>query len=68
MRPALGTPEIEKVFQAGASDAQIVAALQESEPALRERAIALAARHLAPETLGRFVGDDENAVLRNAAA
>ena len=63
----MGTPEIEKVFQAGASDAQIVAALQESEPALRDRAIALAARHLAPETLGRFVGNDENAVLRNAA-
>ena len=66
MRLAL-TAEIEKAFQAGASDAQIVAALQESEPALRDRAIALAARHLAPETLGRFVGNDENAVLRNAA-
>ena len=58
---------MEKVFQSGPSDDEIVAALQESQPILRERAIALAARHLAPETLGRFVGNDENAVLRNAA-
>jgi len=63
----LATREIDEVFQSGASDGEIVAALQESEPALRERAIALAARHLPPETLGRFVGDDENAALRNAA-
>jgi HEAT repeat protein len=49
------------------SDAAIVAGLQDAQPAARERAIALAARHLAPETLGRFVGNDENAVLRNAA-
>jgi HEAT repeat protein len=49
------------------TDAAIVAGLQDSQPAARERAIALAARHLAPETLGRFVGNDENAVLRNAA-
>lgn len=59
--------DIEQAFRNGASDAEIIAALQESQPALRERAIALAARHLAPETLGRFVGNDENAVLRNAA-
>ena len=58
---------MEKAFQLGASDDEIVAALQESQPILRERAIALAARHVPPETLGRFVGDDENAVLRNAA-
>jgi len=58
---------MEKVFQLGTSDDEIVAALQEPQPILRERAIALAARHLAPETLGRFVADDENAVLRNAA-
>jgi HEAT repeat protein len=63
----LSTSEIEKLFKAGADDSEIVAALQESQPALRERAIALAARHLPPEVLGRFVGDDENAVLRNAA-
>jgi HEAT repeat protein len=61
------TREIERAFQSGASDTEIAAALQEAHPALRERAIALAARHLAPEILGRFVGDDENAVLRNAA-
>jgi HEAT repeat protein len=59
--------DIEQLFRNGSSDAEIIAALQEAQPALRERAIALAARHLAPETLGRFVGNDENAVLRNAA-
>jgi len=37
---------MEKAFQLGASDDEIVAALQESQPILRERAIALAARHL----------------------
>src|SRR5262249_22674389 len=58
---------MERVFQSGPSDDEIVAALQEPQPVLRERAIALAARHLAPEVLGRFVGDDENAALRNAA-
>src|SRR5258705_14025418 len=58
---------MERVFQSGPTDAEIVKALQEPQPILRERAIALAARHLAPETLGRFVGDDENAALRNAA-
>jgi HEAT repeat protein len=64
----LSTAEtMERVFQSGPTDAEIVKALQEPQPILRERAIALAARHLAPETLGRFVGDDENAALRNAA-
>jgi len=63
----LSTAEIEKAFQPGATDAEIISALQEPEPALREKAIALAARHLPPEVLGRFVGNDENAVLRNAA-
>ena len=63
----LSTAEMEKAFQSGASDAEIIAALQEPQPVLREKAIALAARHLPPETLGRFVGNDENAVLRNAA-
>src|SRR5206468_12647508 len=67
-RWSLSTAEtMERVFQSGPSDDEIVAALQEPQPILRERAIALAARHLAPEVLGRFVGDDENAALRNAA-
>ncbi|HZX93737.1 MAG TPA: HEAT repeat domain-containing protein [Myxococcales bacterium] len=63
----MGTTDIEKTFQSGSNDAEIIAALQESQPGLRERAIALAARHLPPEMLGRFVGNDENAVLRNSA-
>lgn len=56
--------DLETTFS-GAREAEVIAALV--DPALRERAIALAARHLPPEMLGRFVGDDENAVLRNAA-
>ena len=63
----MSTIDIEKAFKSGSTDAEISAALQEAQPVLRERAIALAARHLPPETLGRFVGNDENAVLRNAA-
>ena len=46
---------------------EILAGLEDPQPAVRERAIALAARHVSPEVLGRFVGNDENAVLRNSA-
>ena len=46
---------------------EILAGLEDPQPAVREKAIALAARHLSPEALGKFVGDDENAVLRNSA-
>src|SRR5436305_965951 len=56
--------DLEATFS-GAREAEVVAALV--DPSLCEKAIALAARHLPPEMLGRFVGNDENAVLRNAA-
>ena len=46
---------------------EILAGLEDPQPAVREKAIALAARHVSPEVLGRFVGNDENAVLRNSA-
>ncbi len=59
--------DTEQVFARGGDAAAILAALQDPRPDERERAIALAARHLSPEALGRMVGDDENAVLRNAA-
>ena len=45
----------------------ILAALEDPQPAVREKAIALAARHVSPEVLGKLVGNDENAVLRNSA-
>jgi HEAT repeat protein len=59
--------ETEKVFSEGGDAPAIFAALQDPRPEARERAIALAARHLTPEALGKLVGDDENAVLRNSA-
>lgn len=59
--------DTEQVFARGADTPAILAALQDPRPDERERAIALAARHLSPELLGRMVGDDENAVLRNSA-
>ena len=46
---------------------EILAGLEDPQPAVREKAIALAARHVSPETLGKLVGNDENAVLRNSA-
>ncbi|BDG09114.1 HEAT repeat domain-containing protein [Anaeromyxobacter paludicola] len=61
------TPELERAFSAGDDAPEVLAALQDPRPEAREQAIALAARHLSPELLGRLVGDDENAVLRNAA-
>src|SRR5881628_885053 len=48
-------------------EATLLRGLQDESRLVRERAIALAAQCLEPETLGRFVEDDENAVLRNAA-
>lgn len=59
--------DTEQVFARGGDTAAILAALQDPRPDERERAIALAARHLSPEALGCMVGDDENAVLRNSA-
>lgn len=52
---------------AGSAEKAILAGLEDPAESVRERAIALAARHLAPEALGRLVGNDENAVLRNSA-
>lgn len=48
-------------------EAALIQGLQDESRVVRERAIALAAQCLEPETLGRFVENDENAVLRNAA-
>ncbi len=46
---------------------EILTGLEDPQLAVREKAIALAARHVSPEALGRLVGNDENAVLRNSA-
>ena len=47
--------------------AAILAALDDEAPAVRERAIRLAARYLEPAVLGELVADEVNAVRRNAA-
>jgi HEAT repeat protein len=44
----------------------ILAALVDPQPLVRERAVALAARYLGPETLGALVADGDDAVRRNA--
>ncbi|MBA3260114.1 MAG: HEAT repeat domain-containing protein [Gemmatimonadales bacterium] len=45
----------------------ILAALEEAAPAVRERAIRLAARYVEPAVLGELVADDTNAARRNGA-
>ncbi len=45
----------------------ILAALDDDAPAVRERAIRLAARYVEPAVLGELVADEANAVRRNAA-
>src|SRR4051794_22783471 len=44
----------------------ILLALQDDTPAVRDRAIRLAARYVEPAVLGAMVADGENAVRRNA--
>ncbi|HUF36623.1 MAG TPA: HEAT repeat domain-containing protein, partial [Gemmatimonadales bacterium] len=48
-------------------EAAILAALEDEAPAVRERAIRLAARYVEPAVLGELVADEVNAVRRNAA-
>src|SRR5215207_4533786 len=45
----------------------ILRALADPSTLVRDRAIALAARHLTSESLGELLRDDANAVVRNAA-
>jgi HEAT repeat protein len=47
--------------------AAILAALEDEAPAVRERAIRLAARYVEPAVLAELVADEANAVRRNAA-
>ncbi len=50
-----------------AREAAILAALEDQAPAVRERAIRLAARYIEPGVLGALVADGVNAVRRNSA-
>src|SRR5262249_12980633 len=60
---------LEGAVAAGAAGPEpaILGALADPSTLVRERAIALAARHLSPEALGLLLRDDDNAILRNAA-
>jgi HEAT repeat protein len=57
---------LEAAVAADGRETAILSALGDPSTLVRERAIALAARHLAPETLGNLLREGENAVLRNA--
>jgi HEAT repeat protein len=58
---------LEGALSNGDREGAILAALGDPSTLVRERAIALAARHLTPEALGALLGNGENAVLRNSA-
>jgi HEAT repeat protein len=58
---------LERAIGRGDSEQAIVEALGDASTLVREKAIALAARHLSAETLGALLRDDDNAILRNAA-
>ena len=45
----------------------ILGAMEDDNSLVREHAVALAARHLSPETLGALVREEANATLRNSA-
>lgn len=45
----------------------ILAALEDEAPAVRERAIRLAARYIEPQVLGELMADEVNATRRNSA-
>jgi HEAT repeat protein len=58
---------LEEAARGSGRDAAILAGLRDTTTLVRERAVALAARHLQPELLGRLLADDADAVVRNAA-
>ena len=48
-------------------EAAILAAMEDESAVIRERAIRLATRYIEPQVLGELVGDEANAIRRNAA-
>ncbi|MBA2458843.1 MAG: HEAT repeat domain-containing protein, partial [Gemmatimonadales bacterium] len=64
---ALRIAALDALIEGEEREAAILAALEDAQPAVRERAIRLAARHLEPAVLGELVADDANAVRRNSA-
>jgi HEAT repeat protein len=58
---------LEDQVRNGDSQEAILRGLEDDIRCVRERAVALAVRHLEPETLGELLADESNATLRNSA-
>jgi HEAT repeat protein len=58
---------LETLPEGAGREEAILAALEDKTPAVRERAIRLAARYIEPQVLGEMVADEANATRRNAA-
>ena len=64
--PAHRLAVLEAAARVPGGEQHILAALEDTAPSVRERAIRLAARYVEPAVLGELVADGENAVRRNA--
>lgn len=64
--PARRLAALEAAAVAPGGERHILAALEDTAPSVRDRAIRLAARYVEPSVLGELVADGENAVRRNA--
>ncbi len=58
---------LEEQVRTGDTREAILRGLEDDIRCVRERAVALAVRHLEPETLGELLADEANATLRNSA-
>ena len=68
LSPAQRIAALEAAARGPGGEGAILAALEDAAPAVRDRAIRLAARYVEPAVLGELVADGENAVRRNAGS
>jgi HEAT repeat protein len=66
LSPAQRIAALEAAAREPGGEGAILAALEDAAPAVRDRAIRLAARYVEPAVLGELVADGENAARRNA--
>jgi HEAT repeat protein len=64
--PARRLAALEAAARSPGGEPQILAALEDAAPSVRDRAIRLAARYIEPAVLGELVADGVNAARRNA--
>lgn len=64
--PAHRLAALEVAARGPGGEQHILAALEDTAPSVRDRAIRLAARYVEPAVLGELVADGENAARRNA--